>query len=275
MSRSPATLKKSFSQNLIKDGNTLRKMVSLAEISKDDTVVEIGAGQGDLTSAIAQCARKVIAVELDRDMIPYLELLVSGQGRGEGRNVEIVPGDILTVDFASFAADGKIKVMGNIPYGITGPIIFKLIAGRAFIESAFLTVQKEIGDRITAKPGTRVYGSLSVICQLVADVRMLMRIKAHIFIPPPKVDSMYFSMRFRDDAQHIDDSFLAFVRSVFGHKRKFMRNALKDNYTDAQIDELYERMHFSRSVRAEELEPPSFVAMYRAIEKKDGPPQAL
>jgi 16S rRNA (adenine1518-N6/adenine1519-N6)-dimethyltransferase len=262
-------LKKSFSQNLIKDGNILRKMVSLAGISGDDTVLEIGAGRGDLTRAIAHCARKVIAVELDRDMMPYLEMLASGEGPDVKGDIEVVARDILTVDLAAYAAHGKIKVMGNIPYGITGPIVFKLIGERSCVESAFLTVQKEIGDRITAKPGTRAYGSLSVVCQLVADVRSLMRIKAHVFIPPPKVDSLYFSMHFRKDTGHIDENFISFVRAAFGHKRKFMRNALKDNYTDARIDELYEQMNFSRSVRAEELEPASFVAMYRIIEKNN------
>lgn len=259
-------LKKSFSQNLIKDGNTLRKMVALAEIVKDDVIVEIGAGQGDLTRAIARSARKVIAVELDRDMIPYLDSLVSGTA-----NVEIVSRDILAVDIAGLAGQRKIKVMGNIPYGITGPIIFKLIGERAYVESAFLTVQKEIGDRITAKPGTRAYGSLSVVCQLVADVKVLMRLKAHIFIPPPKVDSIYFSMHFRDDADYVDDEFMSFVRGVFSHKRKFMRNALREKHTDQQIDELYELMHFSRSVRAEELEPGTFRTMYRAIQKQEYP----
>ena len=264
-------LKKSFSQNLIKDGNILRKLVSLAEISEGDTVIEIGAGRGDLTRAIAQRAQKVIAVELDRDMIPYLELLASGEGPGAEKNVEIVFRDILTVDIPGLAADEKVKVMGNIPYGITGPIIFKLIGERAFIKSAFLTVQKEIGDRITAKPGTRAYGSLSVVCQLVAEVKVLMRLKSHIFIPPPKVDSIYFSMHFRENAEYVDNNFMAFVRAAFSHKRKFLRNSLKENYTDAQIDELYERMHFSRSVRAEELEPGFFVSIYRAMEKNGDP----
>jgi len=262
-------LKKSFSQNLIKDANTLRKMVSLAKISKDDTVVEIGAGRGNLTKAIALSARKVIAIELDRDLIPYLEALASGGLSGTSSNIEIVFRDILAADLADLAAHGKIKVMGNIPYGITGPIIFKLIGERAFVESAFLTVQKEIGDRITAKPGTRAYGSLSVICQLVADVKVLMRLKAHIFIPPPKVDSIYFSMHFRDDADYVNDDFMSFVRGAFSHKRKFMRNALRERYTDLQIDELYELMHLPRPVRAEELEPGLFRVMYHTIAKKD------
>lgn len=261
-------LKKSFSQNLIKDGNTLRKMVSLAGIAKGDTVVEIGAGQGDLTRAIALSACRVIAVELDRDMIPFLESL-----QLVTTNLEIVFRDILALDLAGLTSHRPIKVMGNIPYGITGPIIFKLIGERSVVESAHLTVQKEIGERITAKPGTRAYGSLSVICQLVSDVKVLMRVKAHVFIPPPKVDSIYFSMRFRNDADDVDDGFMSFVRAVFSHKRKFMRNALRERYSDRQIDELYGFMHFPRSVRAEELEPGIFRTMYRTIERKDDPPR--
>lgn len=260
-------LKKSFSQNLIKDGNILRKMVSLAEITKDDTVIEIGAGQGDLTRAIARSALRVVAVELDRDMVPHLESL-----RALTTNLEIVFGDILTVDLAGLAAHQAVKVMGNIPYGITGPIIFKLIGERSVVDSAYLTVQKEIGDRITAKPGTRAYGSLSVVCQLVADVKVLMRLKARVFIPPPRVDSVYFSMRFRDDADDVNDSFMSFVRAVFSHKRKFMRNALRERYSDRQVDELYELTGLPRSVRAEELEPGMFRTMYRAMEKKDDVP---
>ena len=259
-------LKKSFSQNLIKDGNILRKMVALAGITQEDTVIEIGAGQGHLTRAIARSAGKVTAIELDRDMIPYLDSLIS-----ETPGIEIIARDILTVDIASLASHGKIKVMGNIPYGITGPIIFKIIEGRSVIESAFLTVQKEIGDRVTAKPGTRAYGSLSVICQLVADVKVLMRLKAHVFLPPPKVDSIYFSMIFKDDGSDVDDRLMSFVRTAFSHKRKFMRNALRDRYSDQLIDELYDIMHFPRSVRAEELAPGIFREMYHAITKINGP----
>ncbi len=142
-------LKRRFSQNLIKDGNILRKMVSLAGITAEDRVVEIGAGQGDLTRAIASSAAGVVAVELDREMMPHLEAVCLAFP-----NVEILPGDILGVDITSLARGRTVKVMGNIPYGITGPIIFKLIGERRSIEGAYLTVQKEIGERMTANgPG--------------------------------------------------------------------------------------------------------------------------
>jgi 16S rRNA (adenine1518-N6/adenine1519-N6)-dimethyltransferase len=235
-------------------------MVSLAGIAAEDTVLEIGAGRGDLTRAIASRAARVIAVELDRDMIPHLEAATL-----EHPNIEIVPGDILAVDIARFAEGGTVKVMGNIPYGITGPIIFKLIGERRFIESAFLTVQKEIGERVTANPGTRAYGSLSVVSRLVAEVGILMRLKPGVFVPPPKVESIYIAMRFREDAADVDDALIAFVRQAFSHKRKFMRHALLERYTEADVENLYERMAFPRSVRAETLDPQVFRRMFEAL----------
>jgi 16S rRNA (adenine1518-N6/adenine1519-N6)-dimethyltransferase len=253
-------LKKRFSQNLIRDGNILRKLVSLASVSKGDIVAEIGAGRGDLTRAIASSARRVIAIEIDRDMMPYLEEISQSEP-----NIDIIFGDVLTVSFANLAHDGTIKVIGNIPYGITGPIIFKLISERKCIESACLTVQKEIGLRITANPGTRAYGSLSVICQLVADVRVLMRLKPQIFIPPPKVESIYFSMVFRKDAEDVTQELISFVRLAFSHKRKIMRNALLDLYSEARVEKLYEAMRFPRSIRAEQIEPGQFRTMHQIM----------
>ena len=255
-------LKRRFSQNLIKDGNILRKMVSLAGITAEDRVVEIGAGQGDLTRAIASSAAGVVAVELDREMMPHLEAVCLAFP-----NVEILPGDILGVDITSLARGRTVKVMGNIPYGITGPIIFKLIGERRSIEGAYLTVQKEIGERMTANPGTRAYGSLSVVSQLVADVKVLMHIRAHVFIPPPKVDSIYLAMRFRGDADDVDDTLLSFIRQAFSHKRKFMRRALLEVFTDAEVETLYEEMDFPRSVRAETQEPRTFRRMYEVLKK--------
>ncbi|MEN6616128.1 MAG: 16S rRNA (adenine(1518)-N(6)/adenine(1519)-N(6))-dimethyltransferase RsmA [Syntrophorhabdus sp.] len=253
-------LKKRFSQNLIRDVNILRKMVSLASVSNNDTVAEIGSGRGDLTRVIASSAQRVIAIEIDRDMLPYLEEISR-----DTPNIEIISGDVLKMSFAGLARDKTIKVIGNIPYGITGPIIFKLISERKSIESAYLTVQKEIGIRITAHPGTRAYGSLSVICQLVADVRVLMRIKPQVFIPPPKVESIYFSMTFRNDGDDVTQDLIVFVRLAFSHKRKIMRNALLDFYPETRVEELYEAMQFPRSIRAEELKPEQFPPMYRFL----------
>lgn len=258
-------LKKRFSQNLIKDRNILRKMVSLAAVGPCDTVLEIGAGRGDLTGAIAECASRVIAVEIDRDMMPHLDDVMR-----MFPNVEVLPGDILSVDIQTIAGSQTVKVVGNIPYGITGPIIFKLISERHCIESAFLTVQKEIGERITAVPGTRAYGSLSVVSQLVADVKKLMRLPPQVFVPPPKVESVYFSMHFRKDSGDVDEGLLAFVRGAFSHKRKFMRRALLEQYGEETVEGLYEKMGFPRSVRAETIEPHVFKKMYAMLKAHRG-----
>ena len=151
-------LKKGLSQHLIKDKNLLRKIVRLSNVSSDDVVVEIGAGHGDLTEAIAEKAGYVYAVELDRTFGSYLELL-----KERFRNVEIIYGDILEFFFAEFKKERNIKVIGNIPYKITGPIVIKILKERSAIDSAFLTMQKEIALRIASKPFARTYGAISAI----------------------------------------------------------------------------------------------------------------
>jgi 16S rRNA (adenine1518-N6/adenine1519-N6)-dimethyltransferase len=253
-------LKKSLSQNLIKDKNLLRKMVRLADVTEDDMVIEIGAGHGDLTRAICEKAGSVYSVELDRSFGGYLEPLEKEQ-----KNLKVLFSDILEVPFSQFGSEKKIKVIGNIPYGITGPILFKIMEERAFIESAYLTTQREIGQRIASSPHKRSYGAVSVICQLVADVKMLLNLKANIFIPPPKVDSVYFSMVFKGDAQHIDDSLIRFIKHCFENKRKYLKHALLKYYDEERVTALYTSMGFSPSIRAEEIEPETFVEMYRQL----------
>jgi 16S rRNA (adenine1518-N6/adenine1519-N6)-dimethyltransferase len=223
-------------------------------------VIEIGAGHGDLTRAICEKAGSVYSVELDRSFGGYLEPLEKEQ-----KNLKVLFSDILEVPFSQFGSEKKIKVIGNIPYGITGPILFKIIEERAFIESAYLTTQKEIGQRIVSSPHKRSYGAVSVICQLVADVKMLLNLKAGIFIPPPKVDSVYFSMVFKENAQHIDDTLIQFIKHCFENKRKYLKHALLKYYNEERVASLYASMGFPPSIRAEEIEPEGFVEMYRQL----------
>ncbi len=253
-------LKRSLSQNLIKDKKILTKMVLLAGITKDDVVIEIGSGHGDLTEAICEMAGHVYSIELDRSFRRYLEPLEE-----KHRNLRIIFNDVLEVPFSQFAGERKIKVMGNIPYGITGPILFKIIEERACIESAYLTTQKEIGQRIVSASHRRSYGALSVVCRLVADVKILLHLKPTVFVPPPKVDSVYFSMAFREKAQHIDSALMRFIRQSFENKRKYLRHALSKHYEEKQIAAIYTAMGFSPSVRAEEIEPEGFAEMYRRL----------
>lgn len=253
-------LKKNLSQNLIKDKKILKKMVQLAHVTRDDTVVEIGAGHGDLTRVICESAGFVHSVELDRSFKARLGLLEK-----ECQNLKVHFGDFLEVSLSEFTGGKKIKVIGNIPYGITGPILFKLVEERDHVSGAYLTAQREIGQRLVSPSHRRTYGALSVICQLVADVKILLNLKPGVFFPPPKVDSVYFSMIFRDTSRNVDHSHMEFVKRCFENKRKYLKHALSKYYEEERIAELYAIMGFSPSVRAEEIEPQGFLEIYRQL----------
>jgi 16S rRNA (adenine1518-N6/adenine1519-N6)-dimethyltransferase len=256
-------LKKGLSQHLIKDKNLLRKLVRLSGITDEDIVVEIGAGHGDLTRCIAEEAKSLVTVELDLSFRQYLEPLES-----EYSNVKVVYGDFLKIPLAQFRGERNTKVVGNIPYKITGPIIVKILKERATIESAYLMMQKEIAQRIVSKSHKREYGALSANCQIFADVKVLMYIKPEVFIPPPKVDSALLSMVFKESEKETENGLIDFVRSCFQNKRKHMRYSLVRQYGREKIEYLYEKMGFPNSIRAEEVEPLTFKEMYRLL---DGP----
>ncbi|MCX5816812.1 MAG: 16S rRNA (adenine(1518)-N(6)/adenine(1519)-N(6))-dimethyltransferase RsmA [Proteobacteria bacterium] len=250
-------LKKSLSQHLIKDKHMLNKIVRLSGINKDDVVVEIGPGQGDLTHCLAEKAGFVHAVEIDRSFKKYLDEVEKTH-----KNVEIIFEDFLNISLSQFKTNNKIKIIGNIPYKITGPILFKAIAERAVIESAHLTVQREIAERVVSKPHKRTYGALSVNLQLLSEAKLLFILKPTVFIPPPKVDSAFLSITFKEDERVVDEKLIEFVKLCFQHKRKYMKNALMKKYGADMIDALYHFMGFALSIRAEEIEPPGFKKMY-------------
>ncbi len=258
--RVAAPLKKSLSQHLLRDRNLLDKMVRLAGVGGDDRVLEIGAGQGDLTRRLSAKAALVYAVELDERFRPYLEAL-----QGENPRVTIIFGNILDVPFARFACDGLLKVMGNIPYNITGDILFKILGERRCVKDAFLTMQREVAERIVSRPHARTYGALSVILQLFAEVRLLLVLKPSLFVPPPKVESAYISIIFRGALEEPDEGIIPFVKNCFRYKRKYLRRALEEEYGGERVQLLYRDMGFGPAVRAEELEPQVFVAMHRYL----------
>ncbi len=256
-------LKKSLSQHLLKDKNLLNKLVKLAGIGPEDVVVEIGAGQGDLTRALAARARFVHAVELDKDFRGALEPL-----ERLFPNVTVTFDTIFNVPLRSFAGDKRIKVIGNIPYGITGDILFKLLSEMDVVESAYLTVQKEVGERLVSKSCSRSYGALSVIFQLYAEVKLLLRLKPSLFIPPPEVESVFVAIVFLNSIKP-DQNLIDFVKACFRHKRKYLKHSLEPLFGRERVQELYDFMRFPTSVRAEELEPKIYEQMYKHV--KEGP----
>jgi 16S rRNA (adenine1518-N6/adenine1519-N6)-dimethyltransferase len=258
----PGTLKKSLGQHLLKDKNLLQKMVRLSGVTRDETVLEIGPGHGDLTRIIAEHARSVYAVELDerfRDILKHTEQ--------DCPHVKVIYSDILSVRIADFAGDGKITVMGNIPYNVTGDILFKILGERRAIRGAYLTMQKEVAERLTSRSHSRSYGALSVIFQLYAQMKLLLILGPRVFVPPPKVDSAFISFVFRAGVgpEIEDPGLVRFIKTCFRYKRKYLRNALQDSYSIGEIDDMYARMDFAPSVRAEEIEPEGFVAMHQLL----------
>lgn len=256
-------LKKYLSQHLIKDRNILEKIVRLSCVGSHDIVVEIGAGQGDLTECLCERAGFVYAIEIDRTFSRHLEPLMERHS-----NLRVIFGDFLDtqlIDFYNFTENKKIKVFGNIPYKITAPIIFKIIYERDVVDSMFLTVQREIGERIASCPANKAYGALSVICQLIADIKILMRLKPSIFVPPPKVDSVFFSMVFKKDYHDIPDGLLRFIRLCFENRRKYLKNTLMRHYSPEEITGLYRAMGLPHKIRAEEIEPKRFKEIYRFL----------
>jgi 16S rRNA (adenine1518-N6/adenine1519-N6)-dimethyltransferase len=203
--------------------------VAAAELAPSDTVVEVGAGTGILTVALAAQAGRVLAVEVDRHLIPRLrERLAEHQLT----NVEIVEQDILAFDFEEAAAKkfGPLKVVGNLPYSISSPVVFRLLALRRLIPLAVLMFQREVADRIAAPPGGKDYGILSVLVQQVAQVARVMDLEPKHFQPPPKVKSAVLKLTFpAEPLQPVRDEavFARVVKAAFGQRRKTLHNSLR------------------------------------------------
>jgi 16S rRNA (adenine1518-N6/adenine1519-N6)-dimethyltransferase len=257
-------LKRSLSQNLLKDPNLLRKLVRLAGIESDDVVVEIGSGQGDLTARLAEVARFVYAVELDRTFETFLARVQRDSG-----NVKVTLEDIMKVSISELSGGHVVRVVGNIPYHLTGDILFKLLEEKRVIRDAHLTVQREVAERIASGPRSRNYGALSVIFQLYASVKILLYLKAALFVPPPKVDSAFVSIIFKDKEAAADPRLIDFVKLCFFYKRKYLRNCLERRYDRKVVEDLFFRMGFEASKRAEEIEPSLFQEMHEFMEGKE------
>ena len=214
--------KKSLGQNFLFDPAILGRIIEAAGIGPDDTVVEIGPGPGRLTMLLSKVAKKVIAIELDSDL--YIKLQDELTGR---ENVELVLGDALKYRYDDL---GPFKVVANIPYYITTPIIFSLIEARSNLVSMTLTIQKEVAQRIVANPGTKDYGVLSLAVQYHADPEIKFIIPAGAFRPVPKVDSAVIHMHIRKTPKVVvaDEALLfKIIRAGFSQRRKTLSNALK------------------------------------------------
>ncbi len=219
--------KKGWGQHFLMDRNILNKVIETAKINEKDVILEIGPGLGEMTLALAKKAKRVITVEIDPQMISILEEKVTGVA-----NVEVVKGDILKVDFYEFLGQEKnpVKVVANLPYQISTPLLFRFIEARQLFSTLTLMLQKEVAERMVASPGGKEYSPLSVFTQLVSNLSVRFLVKSNAFFPPPKVESAVIHMTWREEPLvEIKDEkwFKKIVRGCFGYRRKTLRNALK------------------------------------------------
>ncbi|MDN5346513.1 MAG: rRNA (adenine1518-N6/adenine1519-N6)-dimethyltransferase [Clostridia bacterium] len=226
-------LKEAWGQNFLVDANLARKIVRLAEITPEEVVVEIGPGIGALTQELAKVAGLVLAIEKDERLLPVLAEILAEAG-----NVKIVSGDALKADFDGLVAEAlkiedrgrlpRYKIVANLPYYITTPLLFHLLEGGFCISSMVLMVQKEVGKRLQAAPGSKEYGALTVAVNYYAEVEVLVHVPRTVFWPRPEVDSVVLRSKIRDkpvvDAQ--PEALFRIVRAAFGRRRKTILNAL-------------------------------------------------
>jgi 16S rRNA (adenine1518-N6/adenine1519-N6)-dimethyltransferase len=262
--------KKRFGQNFLKDKNIARKIVKAIDAPHPQLIVEIGPGTGVLTEFVLNEAENYVGIEIDRSLFELLQNRFSGLN-----NFSLVSQDFLEFDlaevFGEFPDHSKV-ILGNIPYNITSPILFKLFDQADSLNQAVLMVQKEVGNRIRAMPGGKDYGLLSIFSQIFADVNSLFSVPAKLFFPQPKVDSAVIKFQFRRGAKDEFADFELFrkmVRTCFQHRRKMLRNSLSQLFS---VDVLT-KLGTSLSQRPEQLSinqwKEIFQQIHQTIEKKD------
>ncbi len=251
-----APAKKSLGQHFLHERHYIDNIVRAVDPRPGDTLVEIGPGQGAITFPLLRRHGALTAIEFDRDLIA--PLTEAARDIGE---LTILHRDVLSVDFTALAAGGKLRLVGNLPYNLSSPILFHALDHAAAITDMHFMLQKEVVDRMAAGPGSKVYGRLSGMLQAYCEVTPLFVVPPGAFRPPPKVDSAVIRLTPRSQLAIEDPAaFLAFASACFRQKRKTLRN----NLAAAYPAELYEsRPEIAR--RAEQLSVEEFVELYRAI----------
>ena len=255
-------LSKSLGQNFLTDKNVLDKIISESFICEEDLVIEIGPGIGVLTAEAAQFAGKVVAIEIDKNLLPILNETLGGFD-----NIEVINKDILKTDLNEILDSHKIingcprkavRIIGNLPYYITTPIIMKILEDGIKADSITIMMQKEVADRIMAKPGGKTYGALSVAVQYYCEVNSIAIVPRTSFVPPPNVDSavLRLDIRKKKPVELSDENvFFACIKSGFGQRRKTLLNSLSGvmGLSKEQVSIVLERAGIDGIRRAETL----------------------
>ncbi len=250
-------------QHFLASPAVLERIVRVIDPRPDDHIVEVGAGRGALTFRLAETGGRVVAVEKDKR-------LLDGLREAAPRNVEVVAADVLRVDFEDhvpLSHRGRAKVVGNLPYAISSPLLFKVLDSRRLFTAAVFLLQKEVARRVCAVPGTKDYAPISILLQNAFEARLEFTVAPGSFVPPPKVTSALVSLR-RRAAPLLDVAdeagFAAFLRRAFGQRRKKLRNTLAP-YGAGKVEKAAEALGVPENARAEELPMETLAALFRKL----------
>ena len=263
---------KKFGQNFLIDSHVLEKIIDAANITKDDFVLEIGPGIGTMTQYLSEHAREVMAVEIDHNLIPILKETLAGYD-----NVEVLNEDILKVDIGKIAEkknQGRpIKVVANLPYYITTPIIMGLFEKNVPMDSLTVMVQKEVAQRMPAGPGTKDYGALSLAVQFYAEPYIVANVPPNCFMPRPKVGSAVICLtRYKDMPVKVKNEQLMFsiIRASFNQRRKTLQNGINNSstlhFSKEQVVDALDKMGLSPKIRGEALSLEQFARLSDLLE---------
>ena len=258
---------KRFGQNFLIDSHVIEKIISSADIKTDDCVIEIGPGIGTLTQYLGKYAGKVIAVEIDKKLIPVLQDTLK-----EWDNIEIINDDIMNLDLKQLAEEKNggrpFKVAANLPYYITTPIIMRLLEEDIPVESITVMIQKEVAERMKAGPGSKDYGALSLAVSYYAEAKTAANVPCNCFIPRPKVDSTVIHLeKYKTPPVSVKDPELMFrlIRASFNQRRKTMANGIKNaeylSYSREDVEKALEKCGLDSQIRGEQLSLSDFAAL--------------
>ena len=264
---------KRFGQNFLIDEHVLEKIIDSSGITKDDFILEIGPGIGTMTQYLAEAAREVAAVEIDSSLIPILKDTLK-----EWDNVTVINNDILKTDIKKIANEkngGKpVKVVANLPYYITTPIIMGLFEKNVPVDSITVMVQKEVADRMQSGPGTKDYGALSLAVQYYAEPYVVANVPPNCFMPRPKVGSAVIRLtKYKDAPIKVTNEKLLFqlIRASFNQRRKTLQNGIKNfgglNFSKEQVAQALEEMELPASVRGEALTLEQFAQLSNILDR--------
>ena len=249
--------KSRFSQNFLIDGNIVQKILMIASVAPGDFVIEIGPGPGSLTEALLGAQAEVIAIEKD-------PLLAKALTRLNG-NLTVICEDILKTDIAEFCRAKKAKVIANLPYHITSPILTKLVSMHAYISSLTLMVQEEVARRLTATCGQPGYGYMNLFLQFYSSIQYVFKVKRSCFYPAPRVDSAMITLDLKKPEEDINaEDFLQFVAAAFRMRRKTIKKSLQKLFP--HIEEALFKAKIDPKLRPEQLKLEDFLALFRALQ---------